>query len=137
MSQSPDAVDRSRPPDPQPNRVAADNDFVEPGTELEREVAGLFAAVLHLDQVGLHDDFFDLGGTSVMFVQLNRRLASAYGMDRTLASILRSPTVAATAQMISMARAGRREEALAAAVELAETDARLDESLHPDYGRRG
>jgi amino acid adenylation domain-containing protein len=127
-------VDRGRLPDPQPNRDAAEHEFVAPRTELEAEVAGLFAEMLHVDRVGLHDNFFDLGGTSILFVQFSARLAGTYGMDRAMTQVLRSPTVADTAQLIATARAGRREAALASTVELAETDARLDESIDPEYG---
>jgi acyl carrier protein len=127
-------VDRSRLPRPQPNRGAVDREFVAPRTPLEAEIAGLFAEVLQLDRVGLNDNFFDLGGTSILIVQLNNRLASSYGMDRNMTQILRAPTVADTAQMISMAEQGGRDAVLATGVDLAALDARLDDSIDPDYG---
>ena len=127
-------VDRSRLPEPRPNRDAVDREFTAPRTPLEVEIAALFADVLQLDRVGLNDNFFELGGTSILIVQLNNRLASSYGMDRNMTQILRAPTVADTAQMISMAQQSGRDAVLGTGVDLAALDARLDESIDPDYG---
>jgi amino acid adenylation domain-containing protein len=127
-------VDRSELPDPGSNRNGVVGEPVAPRTPLEREVADLFVEVLHLDEVGVDDDFFELGGTSVLLVQLNNRLAGTYGLDRSMTQILRTPNVAETAQMIAMARQNGRDSVLASGVALAALDAHLDESIAVEYG---
>jgi amino acid adenylation domain-containing protein len=126
-------VDRGRLPDPQPNQLGQEREYVAARTSLEKEIAQLFGEVLHLDRVGLHDNFFDLGGTSILLVEVNNRLAHVYGMDRNLTQMLQAPTVAATAQMIAATQEQGREAVLAAGTVRAEVDAHLDASINPDW----
>jgi acyl carrier protein len=126
-------VDRGRLPDPQPNQLGQEREFVAARTPLEKEIAELFAEVLHLDRVGLHDNFFELGGTSILLVEVNNRLAHVYGMDRNLTQMLQAPTVAATARMIAATQEQGREAVLAAGTVRAEVDAHLDASINPDW----
>ncbi|UBU17187.1 non-ribosomal peptide synthetase [Nonomuraea gerenzanensis] len=58
-------VDRQRLPEPPLTRPDLDSPYVPPGTPTERRIAGVWAAALDLTQVGLHDNFFDLGGNSI------------------------------------------------------------------------
>ena len=55
-----------------------------PRTPLERELAGLFAGLLHLPAVGIHDNFFELGGHSLLAVQLLSRVRQIYGVELSL-----------------------------------------------------
>ena len=126
-------VDRDRLPDPQPNRDGATEEFAPARTQLEREVTGLFTGLLRLDRVGLNDDFFDLGGTSVLLAQLTSQLARSYDMDRSMTQLLRSPTIADVVHMITMSREGGRDAVLADGVALAAIDAQLDDSIRLDY----
>lgn len=75
-----------------PRRVAAAD---LPATGLERELAAMWADLLGVEQVGVHDDFFDLGGTSLLAVQLLSRIIDTYANENlTLSSVLAAPTVA-------------------------------------------
>ncbi|WP_229916012.1 non-ribosomal peptide synthetase [Streptomyces fructofermentans] len=69
-----------------------------PGTELERTLCGVFADVLGLDEVGVDDDFFALGGDSIMAMQLVSR-ARAAGVRITPRLVLRHRTVAGLADV--------------------------------------
>ena len=45
-------------------------DYTAPRTELERQIAGIWAEALRLEQVGVEDNFFDLGGDSILAIQI-------------------------------------------------------------------
>ena len=73
---------------------------VEPTTETERELADLWRRLLNLSTVGVDDDYFALGGTSVLAVSMFAEVARRYGVKLPLTSILESPTVRTLAQRI-------------------------------------
>ncbi|MER6957551.1 MupA/Atu3671 family FMN-dependent luciferase-like monooxygenase [Streptomyces sp. NPDC000618] len=68
-----------------------------PVTELERSIAGIWSEVLKVDSVGLYDNFFDLGGHSMLMVQVHNRLQRATGVELPLIKLLEHPTVSALA----------------------------------------
>ncbi len=71
-----------------------------PRSALEELVAGLWAEVLGCERVGLHDDFFSLGGYSLLAVRALARLRGATGVDLPLRAIFANPTVALLAAEI-------------------------------------
>ncbi|QSQ26379.1 non-ribosomal peptide synthase/polyketide synthase [Pyxidicoccus parkwayensis] len=77
--------------------------FVAPRTGAEEMLARLFADVLGLKQVGVHDSFFELGGHSLLATQLVSRVRQAFGRELPLASVFRSPSVAQLAQQLQTA----------------------------------
>ncbi|MCX4092259.1 non-ribosomal peptide synthetase [Nocardia sp. alder85J] len=72
-----------------------------PETELQRLVAEQFAAVTGAARVGLDDDFFDLGGDSLLGVELSAELVAATGKAVTVRWLYTAPTVAALAERIA------------------------------------
>jgi acyl-coenzyme A synthetase/AMP-(fatty) acid ligase/thioesterase domain-containing protein len=84
-------LDRAALPDP-PARVAAD--AVSPRTLWERRVAELWAAVLGMDELGAHDDFFDLGGDSLSAEEMVARLAAEHEIKVSSRLLLDASTVA-------------------------------------------
>jgi FkbH-like protein len=73
----------------------------EPRTGLERELASLWAGLFGLPAVGIHDNFFDLGGHSLMAVRLLARVRERYGVDLSLEVVYAGDfTVAALARAI-------------------------------------
>jgi amino acid adenylation domain-containing protein len=68
-----------------------------PRSPLEELVAGLWAETLGLSRVGLHDDFFALGGYSLLAIRLLARLRAATGLEVPLRALFAHPTVAALA----------------------------------------
>ncbi len=90
-----------------PGQEEAVESDVEPGTELEREIAALWADVLGVERVvGARRSFFDLGGHSLLATQLVMRLREALGVELPLRAIFQAPTVAAQARLVEQARAG-------------------------------
>lgn len=71
-----------------------------PETETEREIVAIWQAVLKIDNVGVDDDFFLLGGHSLLMMQVKARLEARLNQTIPLAQLLQSPTVAGMARAI-------------------------------------
>ncbi len=83
-----------------------------PQTACEELIATLWVELLRVDRVGRHDDFFDLGGQSLLAVQAVSRLRETFGVDLPLTALFQSPTVARLAMEVEQARStGMRSQA--------------------------
>ncbi|MEU9510984.1 amino acid adenylation domain-containing protein [Micromonospora sp. NPDC048170] len=78
--------------------------FVAPRNELEAAIAGVWARILHLDQISVTDDFFGLGGHSLLSTQVVAELRRTFGLDLPLRAIFDHRTVAAMATLIERHR---------------------------------
>jgi len=74
--------------------------YVAPRTQTEATLAETWADVLGLDRCGVQDNFFDLGGHSLMATQLVSRLAPRFGVEIPLGELFDRPTIAALAELI-------------------------------------
>ncbi|MCX4743959.1 non-ribosomal peptide synthase/polyketide synthase [Kitasatospora sp. NBC_01287] len=74
-------LDRRALPAPGPDGFAAGRDRTAPRTHAERLVAAAWADVLDTDEVGVDDDFFALGGDSILAIRVTSRLRAAFGTD--------------------------------------------------------
>ncbi|MFQ5684962.1 MAG: AMP-binding protein, partial [Candidatus Binatia bacterium] len=86
--------------------------FVAPRTQVEDVLAGIWAEVLGLDQVGIYDNLFDLGGHSLNATQVISRVINTFKVELPIKSLFESPTVADMAVVITenMAKkAGNKE----------------------------
>lgn len=75
-------------------RPSLDTEFVAPRDEIESKVAKVFANALGIREVGIHDDFFALGGHSLLSTQLAADLREVFRKDVSIMTIIESPTVA-------------------------------------------
>jgi natural product biosynthesis luciferase-like monooxygenase protein len=83
-------VDRRALPEPQAIAVRA---AAAPESEIEKTIAAIWQDVLGLPQVGTGDNFFDLGGHSLLVVQVQRRLREACGREVSITDMFRLPTI--------------------------------------------
>ncbi|MGW5537840.1 non-ribosomal peptide synthase/polyketide synthase [Streptomyces sp. NPDC004009] len=90
-------VDRAALPAPD---AGPDRTRVEPRTEAERRTAAVFGEVLGSEPPGVEDDFFQLGGDSILSIRLASRLAEAFGADLTPRAVFTHPTPAALARLL-------------------------------------
>jgi acyl transferase domain-containing protein len=74
--------------------------FVAPRNDLEVALAAVWQAVLGVDAVGAEDDFFDLGGNSLVAVQLISQIRTVVGVKLPMRSLFETPTVAGMAQLV-------------------------------------
>ncbi len=98
-------VDRSALPAPGSVRPALGVGYVVPRDETEHLVASLFAEVLGLDRVGVDDDFFDLGGSSLSAIGMLARLRERTGCDLYAIDLLEAPSPAALAARLRSGQA--------------------------------
>ncbi|HEX2188906.1 MAG TPA: non-ribosomal peptide synthetase, partial [Longimicrobiaceae bacterium] len=113
-------ADRGALPDPrelQRKRRAA---YVAPASEVEDAIARVWQEVLGVERVGIHDNFFDLGGNSLLVVQAYERLTETVGEKLTLVELFQYPTVTLLAGRLS---AGAETAPQAAALTQAEARA--------------
>ncbi|HEX2133955.1 MAG TPA: amino acid adenylation domain-containing protein, partial [Actinophytocola sp.] len=78
-----------------------------PTTPTEHRLAAVFAEVLDLPEVGVHDNFFALGGHSMAAMRLCARTRAAFAVDLTIRDVFDAPTVATLADRIADAGAAR------------------------------
>ncbi|MEU3755400.1 beta-ketoacyl synthase N-terminal-like domain-containing protein [Streptomyces olivoreticuli] len=116
---------------PRPPHLAAE--YVAPRTPLERTVAGHWEEALGIDGIGVHDNFFDLGGDSMRAVMLAGRMRTASRLDIAAAALLSSPTIAGV--LDGAGRAGAGKDAFAPVLPLrADGDQRPLFCVHPGGG---
>ncbi len=72
-----------------------------PRTGLESELAAIWADLLRIEPVGVRDNFFDLGGTSLLAVDLFARIEGRFGKEMPLTSLIEAPTIEALARLVA------------------------------------
>ncbi len=106
-------LDRRALPEPGDDDLDGDREFVEPSTETEQMIAGVFSDLLGVERVGASDDFFALGGHSLLATQAIARIRSAFDIDLEVHTMFTEPTVAALAHAVDERR-GSNDAELAA-----------------------
>ncbi|HEY3570037.1 MAG TPA: amino acid adenylation domain-containing protein [Thermoanaerobaculia bacterium] len=97
-------VDRRALPEPDSSRPELDRAYVAPRTPTEEVVAAVWAEVLGVSRVGIHDGFFELGGHSLLATQIVARVREAMGVELPLHAFFESPSVAELAESIEEER---------------------------------
>ncbi|MGD0677709.1 MAG: MupA/Atu3671 family FMN-dependent luciferase-like monooxygenase [Polyangiaceae bacterium] len=92
-------IDRAKLPPPGATRQETGK-CVEPKGDLERAIAAVFVELLGSPEVGLDDNFFDLGANSLMMVQASVRLREAIGRKLSLVQLFQFPSVRALAAAV-------------------------------------
>jgi amino acid adenylation domain-containing protein len=92
-------VDRKSLPVPDATRPELECVFVAPRTPLEEQLAAIWSSVLGLDKVGIHDNFFDLGGASIQSLEIIAK-ASEAGISLALEMLFEFQTIAELATAI-------------------------------------
>jgi len=78
--------------------------YVEPRTELERTLEGIWSRAFAIDGLGVHDDFFELGGHSLLATQVASAIRDALGVDLAVRDLFGAPTIADLAEWIEARR---------------------------------
>jgi amino acid adenylation domain-containing protein/thioester reductase-like protein len=89
----------------QPDRLEQ-SASIAPRTPTETQLAEIWTKLLGLQQVSVHDNFFDLGGHSLLITQLLAQVRSTFQMDLSLRQIFEAPTIAELAEIIENSRTG-------------------------------
>jgi amino acid adenylation domain-containing protein len=86
-------VDRRALPAPEGLRPELEANYVAPRTEVERTIATVWQQVLLTEKVGLYDNFFDLGGHSLLLIQVHSKLQEFFGKDISVLDMFKYPTI--------------------------------------------
>jgi amino acid adenylation domain-containing protein len=103
-------------------RLDGGGDREEAESETEHKIASVWKQILKLDHVGLNDNFFDIGGNSILLMQMHARLQKDYGWGTAIADLFAKSTIFKLAQWIDT-------------MEQSDTDVQLIgyQALPPDY----
>ena len=96
-------LDRSGLPAPERDGREAESSYTAPRTATEEVLAGIWAGVLGLACVGTQDDFFDLGGHSLLVTQVASRIRDAFSVELPVRVLFEEPTVERLARAVDSA----------------------------------
>jgi amino acid adenylation domain-containing protein len=119
-------IDRKAlPAPPQDRRELAE--YLAPRNETETRLAAIWAEALHIPRIGVLDNFFALGGNSLLALKLNSRVRQQFELEVPLSVVFETPTIAAMATKLQELRISSMDEAELAAM-LDEIEAGLGSS---------
>ena len=104
-------IDRKALPKPDTSRPTLARGYVAPKTEIEQTIATIWQEVLGLDQVGRHDNLFDLGGDSIISLQITAR-ANQAGLHLTPKQLFDHQTIAELAAVVGTIQSAGAEQRL-------------------------
>lgn len=86
---------------PKETKFELEETFVAPQTEIEQTIATIWQEVLRVEKVGIYDNFFDVGGHSLLMVQVHRKLHEAVNTDISMVEMFQCPTISALAKHLN------------------------------------
>lgn len=86
-------LDRAALPVPTPENILQEDPYEAPQTEIEGHLATIVANLLGVNRVGINDNFFHLGGHSLLGAQMVARISDVFGVELSLLSVFEYPTV--------------------------------------------
>jgi surfactin family lipopeptide synthetase A len=123
-------LDRGSLPDPGlVNLDVSEETYVAPSTGPEEVLAGIWARHLGLDKVGVNDNFFDLGGHSILLISIQVDIRAALGVDLPIRALFENPTIRELSSAIANEQVGGENPA-----EMAKLIREL-QALSPDEAR--
>jgi amino acid adenylation domain-containing protein len=93
-------IDRSALPEPTAENIQSAQAFVAPSTETEKTLTALWCDLLKIESIGRHDNFFDLGGESLLVMRAVSRMRKTFDVDVQLRNLFERPTLAELAEVI-------------------------------------
>jgi amino acid adenylation domain-containing protein len=102
-------VDRRALPPPAQTRPELDESFIAPRGPLEATIANIWVEILHLERVGVRDNFFSLGGHSLLATRVVNRVRDTFRVDVPLRVFFEAPTVADFAAVVAAATLAQQE----------------------------
>ncbi|MHC5933188.1 non-ribosomal peptide synthetase [Nostoc sp.] len=93
-------VDRHKLPAPSRERPQLEQPYISPQTDLEHLLAGILSELLKIDRVGINDNFFDLGGTSISILQVTVRVQQELGIQLPAVKLFQYSTIGSLAKYL-------------------------------------
>jgi amino acid adenylation domain-containing protein/thioester reductase-like protein len=123
-------VDRWALPAPPDTRPPLADPYVAPSTPTQRQLAEIWAAVLNVSPIGTHDNFFDLGGHSLLLADLLTKTRQHFAVDITLTQLFEHLTIAKLAKVIEAVKQADGTETVMTGMTVAEMS--VEAELAPD-----
>jgi amino acid adenylation domain-containing protein len=96
-------LDRKALPQPGNKRPHLAQEFIAPQSTVEKQLANLWCDLLQLDEIGIDDSFFDLGGNSLAAVRMVRQYHARFGHEIPVVKVFQHPTIAKLAELFEAA----------------------------------
>jgi len=97
-------IDRKSLPAPDRGRMRSETAYIAPRNEIESRLADLWQEVLNIRNIGVRDNFFEIGGHSLKALTLTGRIRKAFGIDIQLSEIYRKNTIEEQAHSLILCR---------------------------------
>jgi amino acid adenylation domain-containing protein/FkbH-like protein len=94
-------VDRKALPAPPEDRSGTSEDLVPPSSPIEQQLSTIWREVLRMNEIGVRDNFFDLGGNSLLAIQVISRIRECFNVELPISALFDAPTISALAQVVS------------------------------------
>ncbi|HKG23470.1 MAG TPA: amino acid adenylation domain-containing protein [Blastocatellia bacterium] len=93
-------VDRKALPDPAGRFADLGSNYIAPQSEAEKKISAIWKETLGVEKVGVHDNFFDLGGHSILMAEIFSKLQAAFKKEILMAELFEYPTVNSLARFL-------------------------------------
>jgi len=103
-------IDRQQLPEPEPIRPKLSVTYVAPETGIEKKITEIWEEILYLDKVGVDDNFFDLGGTSIDILNMVSRLYDVLKKEIPVVALFRYPTIRSFVDYLNTEESKETEE---------------------------
>ncbi|OUL24323.1 thioester reductase [Nostoc sp. RF31YmG] len=95
-------VDRHKLPAPSRERPQLEQAYIAPQTDLERQLARILGDLLKINRVGIDDNFFDLGATSISILQVTARIQQELGIELPAVKLFQYSTIGTLAKYLQL-----------------------------------
>lgn len=112
-------IDKKALPEPM-GVVNTGIEYVPPDNEMEENLAEIWQKVLGLERIGVHDNFFDIGGNSILLIQMHTQIEKRYPAKVTMTDLFAYTTISALAKVMSMEKEIEYKELSLPSLELPE-----------------
>ncbi len=103
-------VDRNSLPPPGKERPEMEEDYVVPDSPAEKKLALIWREILDVERIGIRDNFFDLGGNSLLATQLVSRIREEFQIELELKKLFQDPTISGLAAVMEEGEKKESEE---------------------------
>lgn len=105
-------IDRKALPQPEGQRVDLEISYMAPQTEIEQKIATILRTVLRISKIGVQDNFFDLGGNSLLLVKVQEKLVEVLNREIPVLTLFQYPTIGALTRYLEHSLTEQREKAI-------------------------
>jgi len=109
-------VDRRALPEPEGIRPELEAVYAPPRNEMEQAIAAIWQEALRVENVGVDDNFFDLGGHSLLLISIHGKLCSMLKREFSIIEMFNYPTIDSLAKYLSQSKVeqspSRQEEGM-------------------------